>query len=194
MRSAASRNRRRPAHPPAAISSTRLAGAAALQATFIEAEIGVARELDIARRGHPRRDLGRAFARRRPHQVGGRHGGHIDQEVEPVDKRPRKAAEILGDAALVGRAPAGEARLVGRAAAAGVHRRDQLEARRIDDAVVGARDRDFAGLDRLAQAVENLRLELRQFVEEEHAVDGRAKSRRAWRARRRRPGPACEAE
>jgi hypothetical protein len=36
--------------------------------------------------------------------------------------------------------------------------------------VVGAGDRDFAGLQRLAQRVERLRLELRQFVEEKNAV------------------------
>jgi hypothetical protein len=36
--------------------------------------------------------------------------------------------------------------------------------------VVGAGDRDFAALQRLAQRVESLRLEFRQLVEEEHAV------------------------
>ena len=67
---------------------------------------------------------------------------------------------------------AGVAGLVRLAAAAGIHRRDELEARGIDDAVIGARDRDFADLDRLAQAVERLRLEFRQFVEKQHAVMG----------------------
>ena len=98
--------------------------------------------------------------------------GHVDDEIEAIEERAGKAAEILRHAALVGRALAGVARLVGRAAAAGVHRRDQLEPRRIDDAMVGARDRHFAGLDRLAQAVQDLGLELRQFVEEEDAVVG----------------------
>ncbi len=36
--------------------------------------------------------------------------------------------------------------------------------------MIGARDRDFAGLQRLAQRVQRLRLEFRQFVEEQHAV------------------------
>ena len=36
--------------------------------------------------------------------------------------------------------------------------------------MVGARDRDLAGLERLAQRIEHLRLEFRQLVEEEHAV------------------------
>jgi hypothetical protein len=39
------------------------------------------------------------------------------------------------------------------AAAAGIHRRDELKARRIKNPMIGARDRDFAGLKRLAQAV-----------------------------------------
>jgi hypothetical protein len=37
------------------------------------------------------------------------------------------------------------------AAAAGIHRRDQHEARRIGDAVVGAGDQNLAGLERLAE-------------------------------------------
>ena len=58
------------------------------------------------------------------------------------------------------------------AAAARIHRRDQHEARRIGDAMIGARDRDFAGLERLAQRVERVRLEFRQLVEKQHAVMG----------------------
>jgi hypothetical protein len=46
----------------------------------------------------------------------------------------------------------------------------QHEARRIGDAVVGARDRHLAGLQRLAQRVEHLRRELGQLVEEQHTV------------------------
>jgi hypothetical protein len=57
-------------------------------------------------------------------------------------------------------------------AAAWIHCRHQHEARRIGDPVVGARDRDFAGLQRLAQRIQHLRLELRQLVEKQHAVVG----------------------
>ena len=63
-----------------------------------------------------------------------------------------------------------EAGIVGAPAAAGIYRRDQHEARRIGDAVIGARDGDFAGLERLAQRIENLRLEFRKLVEKQHAV------------------------
>ena len=38
--------------------------------------------------------------------------------------------------------------------------------------MVGARDRHLAGLQRLAQRIEHLRLEFRQLVEEQHAVMG----------------------
>lgn len=36
--------------------------------------------------------------------------------------------------------------------------------------MIGAGDQDVAGLHRLAERVQHLRLELRQLVEEEHAV------------------------
>jgi hypothetical protein len=57
-------------------------------------------------------------------------------------------------------------------AAAGVHRRNQHETCRISDAVVGAGDRDLAVLKRLAQRIQHARIELRQFVEEQHALVG----------------------
>jgi hypothetical protein len=66
-------------------------------------------------------------------------------------------------------------------ATARVHRRHELEAGGIDNAVVGAGDRHFASFHRLAQAVERLRIEFRQFVEEQHAMMGeRDLARRAW--------------
>jgi hypothetical protein len=70
-------------------------------------------------------------------------------------------------------AAAGEAGLKGIAAAAGIHRRNQHEARRVGDAMIGAGDRDRAILERLAQRVEHARLELGQFVEEQHAMMGK---------------------
>jgi hypothetical protein len=44
--------------------------------------------------------------------------------------------------------------------------------RRIDDAVVRPGDRDFPGFERLPQAVQNLRLEFRQFLEKQNAMVG----------------------
>jgi hypothetical protein len=81
--------------------------------------------------------------------------------------------------------------------------------------VVGARDHRLSGLERLAERIENLRVELRQLVEEEHAemserrfAGARPRAaaderRRARRMMRRAEGPrssdapageiACEA-
>ncbi len=91
-------------------------------------------------------------------------------QVDAVEQRTGNALLIIGGAARVGAAAAGKAGLVGAAAAARVHRRDQHESRRIGDAVIGARDRNLAGFEGLAQRVERLRLELQQLVEEQHAL------------------------
>ena len=56
------------------------------------------------------------------------------------------------------------------AATTRVHRRHQLEARRIADVGVGARDHHLAGFQRLSQAVQRLGAKLRQFVQKQHAV------------------------
>ena len=53
------------------------------------------------------------------------------------------------------------------AAAARVHRRDQLKARRIGDVPLGAGDADAAGLERLAERFERGAVELGEFIQEE---------------------------
>lgn len=83
---------------------------------------------------------------------------------------PDRRDLIVGGAAQVLPALAGEARIVSAPATAGVHRRNELEACGIGDAVIGARDHHFAAFHRLAQRIEHLRLEFRKFVEEEHAA------------------------
>ncbi len=60
------------------------------------------------------------------------------------------------------------------AAAARVHRRDQLDARREGDVGIGARHRDLARLDRLAQRIEHRAAEFGELVEEQHAEMGEA--------------------
>jgi hypothetical protein len=55
------------------------------------------------------------------------------------------------------------------AAAARVHRRDQLKARRIGDVPLSTGDADAAGLERLAQRLERSAIEFGQFVEEQIA-------------------------
>ncbi len=82
-----------------------------------------------------------------------------------------------GDAGLIVRGAArtagtGVTGLAGHAAAAGVHGRDELEARGIGDAVVGAGDHAFPAFDGLAERIEDGRREFGEFVEEEHAAMG----------------------
>ena len=69
-----------------------------------------------------------------------------------------------GNAALViagafGGAPAAQSRIGKITAAAGVHRRHQLKARRITHMGVGAGHHRFAAFDRLTQRVEHAALE-----------------------------------
>ena len=59
------------------------------------------------------------------------------------------------------------------AAATRVHGCHELEAGRIGDMRIGARDAHPSGLERLAQRLERRARELRQFVEEQHAVMGK---------------------
>jgi len=54
----------------------------------------------------------------------------------------------------------------------GIHCADKLKAGRIDDPRIGPHHGDLAGLQRLAQGIEDLGMKLRQLVEEKHAVMG----------------------
>jgi hypothetical protein len=49
-------------------------------------------------------------------------------------------------------------------ASAGIHRRDQLEPRRVGDVPLGAGDADAAGFERLTQRFECCAVELRNYV------------------------------
>src|SRR5581483_2940288 len=60
------------------------------------------------------------------------------------------------------------------AARAEVHRREELEPGRVDRPPLGAGDADDAVLDRLAERLERLAVELRELVEEEDAAVGEA--------------------
>ena len=98
----------------------------------------------------------------------GRHRRHVDTQVDAVEQRPADAALVTRD--RVGRAAAGQAWMAELAARTRVHRGDQLEARREIGAPRRARDRDAAGLERLAQRFEAGSLPLGQLVQEQHAV------------------------
>jgi hypothetical protein len=89
-------------------------------------------------------------------------------QIDAVEQRAGDARLIVGLAAH--RRGRSDSPAAGHAAAARVHRRDQLEARRIGDAVIGAGDDAFAGFERLAQRCRAPGRELGQFVEEQHAI------------------------
>src|SRR5207344_3200497 len=91
-----------------------------------------------------------------------------EDEVEAVEQRAGElvavAREPLRRAAALG------GRVTAPAARAQVHRRDEHEAGRKDDASSGPRDRYEAVLQRLAQRLERRTLELGELVEEQHAA------------------------
>ena len=112
---------------------------------------------------HSRRGLAglrRELVRPRP-----RHG---DDEVEAVDQRARELVAERREP--LRRAGALDRRVAAPAARAQVHGSDELEARRVHGLALDAGDRDRAVLERLAERLERRARELRQLVEEQHAV------------------------
>src|SRR5205814_9215254 len=92
----------------------------------------------------------------------------VDMQIDAVEERPGDARLVFLGAAR--RTTAGTAGLGEIAAAARVHRRDELHARREGDMAVGARDADATGFERLAQRLEGGTVELRQFIKKEHPL------------------------
>ena len=135
-----------------------------------QAGIGIACELDVARRRHARGDLDRSLRRRRQDQIGRGHRRHLDAQIDAVHQRARDARLVIAGAAVDAAALAGIAGLERIAAATWIHRRDQHEAGRVGDAMIGARHRDLAVLQRLAQGIQHARIEFGQLVEEQHAL------------------------
>lgn len=123
--------------------------------------------LDRPGRGNAGGDFGRAFGRWRQDQVGGADRLDVDVQVDPVEQWPGHLRLIICGALRGSRA--GKARIAEMAAPTRVHRRDQLDASGERDVCVGAGDADRTGFQRLAQRIEDGALELRQFVEKQHA-------------------------
>ena len=134
-----------------------------------------------ARRDAARPHAGGAFARRRRQQFVGGQLRHLDVQVDTVQQRARQAALVARH--LVGRAAAGRLALAQVAARAGVHRGDELKARRKVGPARRAADGDAPALQRLAQGLQRGARELGQLVEEQHAAVGQRDFARArWRA------------
>ena len=97
-----------------------------------------------------------------------RHARHVADDVDAIQQRAGDAAAVARN--RVGRAMAAAIAVAGVAAGAGVHRRDQLEARRELRLVRGARNHDAAGLHGFAQYFQHAAVEFGQLVEEQHTV------------------------
>src|SRR5687767_4728164 len=92
----------------------------------------------------------------------------LELDVDAIGQRSRDAAAVARNA--LGRAAAAPAAIAAVTARTGVHRGDELEARREKGLARGARDRHASGLERLAQRFEHVAVKLRQLVEKEHPV------------------------
>ena len=108
----------------------------------------------------------------------GGHRRHLDPQVDPVPQRPRDACRVaLGDAgraaAGTGRGDPGQPHGHGFIAATSWKRAGNVAA------PAGAGDRDPAVLERLAERLEDVAVELRQLVEEQDAVGRPGSPRRA---------------
>ena len=92
---------------------------------------------------------------------------HLDAQIETIEERTADAPDVaLG---LPWRTGAASLWVAVEAAAAGVHGRDDLDPSRIAHVPACPDDGDFTLLERLAQGVEHVPVELRELVEEERA-------------------------
>lgn len=107
-------------------------------------------------------NLGAALGWRGQGEIGCADGIDLDMQIDPVEHGAGHARLVIGRAAR--RTAAGKRRIAEMAAAARVHRRDQLDARRKRHMRIGASNIDFAGLQRLPQRIEHRALEFRHYV------------------------------
>ena len=113
-------------------------------------------------------------------ELGERDGGDLDVQVDAVEQGAGDATQVLLD--LGRRAGAGAAGIGPVSAGAGVHGGDEDEVGGEGRAAEGPADGDLAFLERLAQDLERLAIELGHLVEEEDALVGQADLARLGRA------------
>ena len=99
-------------------------------------------------------------------------------QINPVQQRPGQFIAIALD--LLRCTPATPAGLAHVAARAGVHRRDQLKARRETHTVSGPGDHDMPRFQWLTQYLQHLAIELWQLIQEQHPVMGQSDFPRLW--------------
>ena len=125
---------------------------------------------EVARGDTPGTDVGGALAGGLAQQVAGGDGRHVHMQVDAVHQRATQAPLVTRH--LIGGTAAGSVGRTEVAARAGVHRGDQLEARRELAAPRRARNGDGACLQGLAQRLQRGTGEFWQLVEEQYAMVG----------------------
>lgn len=153
--------------------------AVATQALEVEKRVGAALaiELALAGLGHGFRGAGTVLATGLGVVQGGGFAGDGEVQVDAVEQRAGELGAVALDLFRGATARVGDVTQV--ATGAGVHGGDQLEARREAHPVVGPGDDDLSVLQGLAQDFEDLSVELRQLVEEQHALVGQGDFARA---------------
>ncbi|MCY1286997.1 hypothetical protein D9M70_359800 [compost metagenome] len=142
----------------------------AAQAIEVEEGVGAALALEL----HPSRaghfaggfDAGRAIEGDR--FQGGGLAGYGQVQVDTVEQWAGQFGAVALD--LLRAAAAASAGVAEISTGAGVHGRDELETGGKAHLVVGAGDDDLAALQRFAQDLQDLAVELGELVEEEHAL------------------------
>ena len=89
-------------------------------------------------------------------------------QVDTVKQGPGNLRTVIGNA--VGAAVAATVLVAQVATGTGVHRGNELYTRRKIGLVCRPRDRDSAGLEWLAEYLQHVAIELRQFIEKQHTV------------------------
>ena len=97
-----------------------------------------------------------------------RNPRHLDLQVDAIEQRPGKPGPVALDHGR--RAAATVLGIALVTAGTGIHRCHQHERRRIGQALRCATDADLAILERLPQHLQDILLELGQFIEEQHPV------------------------
>ena len=144
----------------------------AFQTRQIEKGIGAALALllDFTGLGDPLGGAGAAVAGHWRRIERGRLAGDRQVQIDAVEQRAGEFVAVALD--HIGRAGTAAAGLAEITAGTGIHRCDQLEARRKSYAVAGSRNHNVPGFQGLAQDLQNLAIELRKLVQKQYTVMG----------------------
>ena len=133
--------------------------------------------LAVPRRHHPLPHGGAGLATNALQFLEG-DARHLHLQVDTVQQWAGDAAAVALH--LFGTALAAAAGIAPVAAGTGVHGRHQLETGRELRLARGPGDEDVAGLQGFAQHLQHAAVELRQFIEEQHALVGQGDLPRPW--------------